>query len=80
VDVGAYGKQSNGGVFRYSALYQSLETGRLKLPEDTAVPNSEITLPHMFAGDEANPLTTYLMKPYSRRTLDESKAVFNYQL
>jgi hypothetical protein len=75
VDVGAYGKQSDGGVFRYSALYQSLETGSLKLPEDTVVPNSEITLPHVFVGDEAYPLTTYLMKPYSRRTLDESKAI-----
>jgi len=80
VDVGAYGKQSDGGVFRYSALYQSLETRSLKLPEDTVVPNSEITLPHVFVGDEAYPLTIYLMKPYSRRTLDESKAVFNYRL
>ena len=26
VDVEAYGKQSDGGVFRTSALYQSLET------------------------------------------------------
>jgi hypothetical protein len=32
VDIGAYGKQSDGGVFRYSALYQSLETRSLKLP------------------------------------------------
>ena len=80
VDVGAYGKQSDGGVFRYSALYQSLETRSLKLPEDTVLPNSEITLPYVFVGDEAYPLTTYLMKPYSRRTLDRSKAIFNYRL
>jgi len=45
VDVGAYGKQSDGGVFRYSALYRSLETRSLKLPQDTVLPNSEITLP-----------------------------------
>jgi hypothetical protein len=75
VDVGA-----NGGVFRHSALYQRLETRSLKMPEDTVVPNSDITLPHVFVGDEAYPLTTYLMKLYSRRTLDESKAVFNYRL
>jgi len=80
VDVGAYGKQSDGGVFRYLALYQSLETRSLQLPEDTVLPNSEITLPHIFVGHKVYPLTTYSMKPYSRRTLDRSKAIFNYRL
>jgi len=44
VDVGAYGKQSDSGVFRYSALYHSFESRSLKLPEDTVLPNSELTL------------------------------------
>jgi hypothetical protein len=35
VDVGAFGKQSDGGFFRNSALYQSLETRILQVPEDT---------------------------------------------
>ena len=77
---GGYGKQSDGGVFRYSALYQSLETQSLKLPGDTFLPNSEITLPYVFVGDEAYPLTTYIMKPYGRRTLDRSKVIFNCRL
>ena len=80
VNIGAYGKQRDGEVFRYSSLYQSLETRSLKLPEDTVLSNSEITLPYVFVGDEAYPVTTYLMKPYSRRTLDRSKAIFNYRL
>jgi hypothetical protein len=79
LDVKAYGKQSFGGVFRYSALYQSLDTRSLHLPEDTVLPNSGITLPHIFVGDKAYLLTTYLMKPYSR-TLDRSKAIFQYRL
>ena len=65
MDVGAYAKQSDGGVFQYLALYQSLETRSLQLPDDTVLPNSEITLLHIFVGDEAYPLTTYLIKPYS---------------
>jgi len=79
VDVGAFGTQRDGGVFRYSALYQRMETRSLKLPENTVLPNSEITLPHVFVGDEAYPQTTYLLKTYSR-TLDGSKAIFNYRL
>ena len=63
-----------------SALYQSLETRSFKVPEDTVLPHREITLPQIFVGDEAYPLTTYIMKPYSRRTLDRSKALFNYSL
>ena len=59
VDLGAYDKQSNGGVFRNSALYQSLETRSLKVPEDTVLPHSEITLPHIFVRDEAYHLTAY---------------------
>jgi hypothetical protein len=80
VDIGAYSKQDDGGVFQYSALYQNLETQSLKFSEDTVLPHSQIMLPHTFVGDEAYPLTTYLMKLYSRRTLDRSKAIFNYRL
>ena len=61
VDVGAYGKQSDGEVFRNSAQYQSLETRSLQVPEDTVLQHSEITLPHIFVGDEAYLLTTYLI-------------------
>ena len=60
VDVGAYGKQSDGGVFRNSVLYQSLETRSFQVPEDTLLPHSEITLNHIFVGDEAYLVATYL--------------------
>jgi hypothetical protein len=48
VDVGACGQQREGGAFRNSAVYQSLETRSLQVPEDTVLPRSEITLPHFF--------------------------------
>jgi hypothetical protein len=80
VDVGAYGKQSDGGVFRYSALCHILETRSVRLSEDTVVPNSEITLFLDLVGNEACLLTTYFMTPYCRRSLDTSKAFLNYRL
>jgi len=38
-----------------------LETRSLQVPEDTVLPHSEITLPHIFVGNEAYLLTTYLI-------------------
>jgi len=40
VFIGGYGKQNDGGVFRNSALYQSLEKRSLQFPEDTVLPLS----------------------------------------
>ena len=58
VDVGAHGKQSNGGVFRNSSVHRSLESQSLQLPENTILPLSETALPHVSVGDEA-----YRLKP-----------------
>jgi hypothetical protein len=49
------------------------------VPEDTVLPHSENTLIHIFVGDEAYLLTTYLTQPWGR-ILVRSKAIFNYRL
>lgn len=71
VDLGAFGKQSSGGIFQYSALYQSLETPSLKFPEDTFLPNSEITLPHIFVGGEAHPLANLLNETIQQKYMKQ---------
>lgn len=81
IDVGGYGKQSDGGTFRSSTLFLYLTDGRLNIPHDTALPNSEITVPYVFIGDEAYPLLRNLLKPYSRHQLtDVDKEYFNARL
>ena len=55
VDVGAYGKDSDGGVFWNTRIHTELENGRLKLPISRRLPNSEIIAPFVFVGDEAFP-------------------------
>jgi len=42
-EVGVYGKQNDGRVFRNSARYRSSETRSLLLPENAVLPLSEIT-------------------------------------
>ena len=69
VELGAFGKQSSGGVFWYSGLYQRLETPSLKFPEDTVLPHSEIILPHVFVGDEAYPLATYFNETIQQKNI-----------
>lgn len=82
IDVGAYGKDSDAGVFSNSPIYQNIENGTLLLPKDQQLPNSEQIVPFVFIGDEAFPLRTYLLRPFPRRRLQniEPASYYNYRL
>ncbi|XP_055777489.1 uncharacterized protein LOC129854453 [Salvelinus fontinalis] len=71
VDVGAYGKGSDGGTLRDSALGQALQDGTLEIPPPASLPGAEDLgpVPHIFVGDEAFPLRPNLMRPYAGRQL-----------
>ena len=79
-DVGAYGKQSDGGIFRHSSLYQLLSSNNFNMSHAKKLPLSDVELPFVIIGDEAYPLLSYLLRPYSRRQLTESRRLFNYRL
>ena len=81
VDIGSYGRNSDGGVFAHSKLGKYLET-HLGIPEDKQLPGTSCLAPHVTVGDEAFPLKTYLMRPYpgSQSKWDHEKSVFNYRL
>lgn len=82
IDVGAYGKDSDGGVLSNSKFFQDLNSGSLQLPPEERLPHSNIVAPYVFLGDEAFPLKTFLMRPYPRRQAsgNANKSVFNYKL
>jgi hypothetical protein len=42
VDVGAYGKNSDGGIFGNSNLGKSLQQGTLPVPGNAALPDTSI--------------------------------------
>jgi hypothetical protein len=56
IDVGGYGKSSDGGLFTRSILGISLEANTLNIPNSKPPPNSEEPLPFVIMGDEAFPL------------------------
>jgi len=79
IDVGAYGKQSD-GIFRHISLYQLLRSNNFNMPNAKKLPLSDVELPFVMLGDEAYPLLSYLMRPNPRRQLTESRRLFNYRL
>ena len=93
VNVGCQGRISDGGVFKNLELYHLLVNGELNLPESRQLPDlsslndsflvdsiRESEVPYIVVADDAFPLTTYCMKPYSSQKLSDSKQIFGYRL
>jgi hypothetical protein len=83
VDIGQYGRCSDGGVFAASNFGDAFLRGRLELPADAPFPHSSANsppIPYVFVADEAFPLKSNLLKPYAGRTCTQEKTIFNYRL
>jgi len=80
VDVGAYGKQSDSGTFLASDLYDILDNYKNSLPLPTKIKDTEIDMPYVMLADDAYPLKSYILKPYSKRNLTHEEMIFNYRL
>lgn len=77
VDIGAYGKDSDGGVLHSSKMYQRIDKGTLKVPNMKLLPNSNLKAPFAFIGDEAFPLREHLLRPFPRKQLhDDDKSYY----
>lgn len=82
VDVGSYCRNSDGGVFANSTFGKQLDSNDINVPSPIPLFENGEPQPHVIVGDEAFPLKTYLLRPYSRHHLgrDEAKKIFNYRL
>lgn len=80
IDVGSCGGNSDGGVFSRSIFGKRLNDGKLNLPDETAIPETDIKLPFVFVADDAFPLRENIMKPFPHRQLTPDKEIFNYRL
>ena len=82
IDIGSYGRNSDGGIFSNSTLGKGLYEGKLNLP-----PNSPILeaphlgpMPYVMVADEAFPLHQNIMRPYPGKKCGEKEQLFNYRL
>ncbi|KAJ8346597.1 hypothetical protein SKAU_G00279980 [Synaphobranchus kaupii] len=82
VDVGAYGRSSDGGTLASSAFGTALRLGNLDLPEDRPLPGADHLgpQPYVFLADEAFPLRRNLLRPYPGQHLGGERRIFNYRL
>ena len=57
IDVGGYGRTSDGGILANSAFGAALQSGTLQLPADLPLPGADHRgpQPHVFVADEAIP-------------------------
>lgn len=80
IDIGAYGSESDGGIFRNSVFGNMLEENLLNVPPPRRLPNSDIVQPFVIVADEAFPLKSFIMRPYPGRQLTFAERIFNYRL
>ncbi|XP_044583990.1 protein ALP1-like [Cotesia glomerata] len=81
VDIGAYGRRSDGGIFRDSPMGQKFEKHEMNVPDAELLKVDGMPLPYVLVGDEAFQLTDYLLRPYpGRGGLNKDKTIFNYRL
>lgn len=79
VEVGAYGKESDGGIFSRSKLQSLFESNAFELPHNAPpLPGSDVALPYFLIGDSAYPLKPYLITRINSN-LTYERRIFNYR-
>lgn len=78
-DIGAYGSESDSGIYKDSPLFQRMMKKELEIPnpEYSNVVNN--FFPFCFYGDAAFGLHQHMMRPYEGKLLAEIESYFNYR-
>lgn len=78
INVGAYGGNSDGGIFNDSLIGENLKNENL--PKGTfKLAGTQICTPTFLLADDAFSLNTRIMKPYTGKNLDEKQKICNYR-
>ena len=86
VDIGEYGSNCDGTIFKNSEFGQAYLQGNLDVPPPKALPNfpERGLLPYCIVADEAFPLRLDIMRPYPRlrrnTRLPHDEQIFSYRL
>lgn len=74
------GSLNDASIFNATGFAQELEAERYPLPQPKPLKGETDKIPYFFIGDEAFGLSSYIMRPYSRRCLKSYlEKIFNYR-
>ncbi|XP_037518586.1 uncharacterized protein LOC119395668 [Rhipicephalus sanguineus] len=79
VDVGAEGRQSDGGIFKNSKFGKALTDGNLNIPSLGVLPGTRTAVPYAFVEDEAFQRRRDIMRPFPEKHPEDERRVFNYR-
>lgn len=79
-DVGMNGRNSDGGAWAQSKLKKALDDNTLDIPKPTPLFDGWDSIPYVLVGDDAFPLSQYMMKPYPQKNLSDEERIFNHRL
>lgn len=71
VDIGAYGSQSDDGIFKHSIFGERLQSKTLNVPLPAEIPNTDFQFPYVLVADEAFLLKEYIMRPFAKTNVTE---------
>ena len=57
-----------------------IEGGLIGIPTPSPLPDDDKPIGYYIIGDDAFGMKTWLMKPFSRRSLENDERIFNYRL
>lgn len=80
VNIGVNGRISDGGLFRESTLSNAIQNNSLHFPSSKSLPGRQHHVPYVIVADDAFPLTSRILKPFSQRNLSHENRIFNYRL
>lgn len=81
VDVGAYGSESDSGIFVRSEMGKAVYGRTLNIPRENKLPGTDQKESMFIVGDKAFEMSEFLMKPYPKKMLDnDKKKIFNYRI
>lgn len=80
IDVGEYGRNSDGAAFKTSSFGKALLNKELDIPNPSLIPGTDEEVAFHFVADEAYPLNSNIMRPFDGRNLNNTRRVFNQRL